>query len=183
VKTYCWVIYPRYLSPLRHLPGPKDGSLIFGQILNQFTSPDPNDMVLSWMERWPHADLIRYLMFGGTEFLVVNSIKAMHEIAQTHCYAFIKPPFLFRTSGSIIGRGIFFAEGDEHKRQKRSLAGKIPSPFPTDMLPLKIIQQYRRTVLELQHQETSTYLRHESAAFMLENPAEAQIKSVRTGRR
>jgi hypothetical protein len=72
-------------------------------------------------------------MFGGMEFLVINSIKAMHEIAQTHCYSFIKPPFLFRTSGSIIGRGIFFAEGEEHKRQKRSLTGKLCPFFPLSM--------------------------------------------------
>jgi hypothetical protein len=46
-------------------------------------------------------------------------------VLQTSCYAFEKPQWLSRIVGEIAGTGLLFAEGDEHKKQRRLLAGKI----------------------------------------------------------
>ncbi|KAF3491368.1 cytochrome P450 3A9 [Arthroderma uncinatum] len=112
IKIYHVLIYPFAVSPLRHLPTPK------------FAGDSPNAAPLDWMRQFPDADLIRPLMFGNTEAVLVNSPRALREVSQTHCYSFVKPGFLFRTAGSFVGEtGIFFAEGDVHRQQRRILAG------------------------------------------------------------
>ncbi|EEQ27670.1 cytochrome P450 3A9 [Microsporum canis CBS 113480] len=131
VKIYHVLIYPFAVSPLRHLPTPKDttakkskqGNLILGQTIKQFTGGSPHAAPVNWMRQFPDADLIRPLMLGNSEIVLVNSPRALREVSQTHCYSFVKPGFLFRTAGEFIGEtGVFFAEGEAHKHQRRILA-------------------------------------------------------------
>ncbi|KAM5443812.1 hypothetical protein MferCBS31731_001058 [Microsporum ferrugineum] len=123
VKIYHVLIYPFAVSPLRHLPTPK-GNLILGQTIKQFTGGSPHAAPVNWMRQFPDADLIRPLMLGNSEIVLVNSPRALREVSQTHCYSFVKPGFLFRTAGEFIGEtGVFFAEGEAHKHQRRILAG------------------------------------------------------------
>lgn len=75
------------------------------------------------MRKFPDADLIRYFAPGNHELVVVNSPRAFREVTFTHAYAFAKPKFLKRMVGDMTGRGLFFAEGDVHRSQKKLLAG------------------------------------------------------------
>ena len=54
---------------------------------------------------------------------MLNSVKASRDVLQTHCYQFVKPRFLRRVLGEIIGTGLFFEEGEAHKKQRRLLTG------------------------------------------------------------
>lgn len=60
---------------------------------------------------------------GNSEQLLVNSLEAHKEVLQTKCYSFFKPAFFARLVGEIVGKGLLFSEGDEHKKQRRLLAG------------------------------------------------------------
>lgn len=80
-------------------------------------------MYLAWMQKWPDAPLIRYLSLGHSEIVLINSLPALKEVLQTKCYSFVKPPFWVRLSREIAGRGLALMEGDEHKEQRRLLAG------------------------------------------------------------
>jgi hypothetical protein len=51
-------------------------------------------MYLAWMRKWPDAPLIRYLSFGNSEVVLINSLAACKEVLQTRCYSFVKPAFL-----------------------------------------------------------------------------------------
>ena len=53
----------------------------------------------------------------------MNSLKAHQEVLQTKCYSFVKPPFFARIVGEVTGMGLVFAEGDEHRRQRKLLNG------------------------------------------------------------
>ncbi len=53
----------------------------------------------------------------------MNTLEAYKEVLQTHCYSFKKPDLLYRFVGDIVGRGLLFSEGAEHKRQRRILQG------------------------------------------------------------
>lgn len=128
IKAYRHIIYPHFLSPLRHLPGPTNNFPFLGQFPRILTSPSPNEPFLTWSEKWPSSPFIRYLGLGNQETLLINTVDAHKEVLQTHCYAFKKPDLLFRLIGDILGRGLVFSEGAEHRRQRRILLGLFSPP-------------------------------------------------------
>ncbi|KAK0654795.1 cytochrome P450 [Cercophora newfieldiana] len=136
IKFYRFVIYPHYLSPLRHTPGPKDGFPLLGQFPRILTSPSPSEPFRTWSNTWPHAPFVRYLGLGNREMLMINTPEAHKEVFRTHCYDFKKPDFMFRWVGDITGWGILFSEGDEHKRQRRILQGLFSLPTLKRIFPV-----------------------------------------------
>ncbi|GAP83952.2 putative cytochrome P450 3A5 [Rosellinia necatrix] len=135
-KFYSVYLYPRYFSPLRHLPGPQDNNVILGQELNKFKGDNPIGLQLNWSRRWPDAPFIRYLSIAGREALVVNTLAAHKAVLQTHAYDFVKPPFFARLVGEITGTGLLFAEGEDHKRHRRLLTGPFSVPSMRKILPV-----------------------------------------------
>ena len=75
------------------------------------------------MRQFPDAPLIRYLSLGNSEALLLNSSQAFKDVLQTHCYAFVKPTIMQRVVGEIVGKGLLFAEGEDHKKQRKLLTG------------------------------------------------------------
>lgn len=122
IKILKTLIYPAFLSPLRNIPGPKDNFPLLGQVVNQIKQTDPTSLYVKWINDYPDAPLIRYLSFGNSEVLLITSLKVFKDVLQTKCYSFTKPNFFKRIIGEIVG-GLVFTEGDEHKRQRRLLAG------------------------------------------------------------
>ena len=49
------------------------------------------------------------------ERVLLTSPKALAEVLTTNSYDFVKPNLLKEGIGRILGMGILFAEGDEHK--------------------------------------------------------------------
>ncbi|KAK1828782.1 cytochrome P450 [Podospora conica] len=123
LKAHRHLLHPYLLSPLRHLPGPTNNVPLLGQFPRILAAPSPNEPFLTWSEKWPRAPFIRYLGLGNQETLLINTVDAHKEVLQTHCYAFKKPDLLFRLMGDILGRGLVFSEGAEHRRQRRILMG------------------------------------------------------------
>ncbi|KAI1482960.1 cytochrome P450 [Daldinia eschscholtzii] len=135
-KFYRIVFYPNFLSPLRHLPGPKDHNLLLGQEVKKFRADGPAAVQLQWMRKWPNTPFIRYISFAGKEVLLVNSLAAHKAVLQTHVYDFVKPPFFARLVGEITGVGLLFSEGEAHKRERRLLAGPFSVPSMRKLLPV-----------------------------------------------
>lgn len=127
INLYYLCIYPFFVSPLRYIPGPKDHHPLIGQTLNQYRANGPYELYLAWSQKWPTVPFIRYISFGNTETLLVNSLRAHQEVLSTKCYSFVKPPFFARIVGEVTGMGLVFAEGDEHKKQRKLLNGMISS--------------------------------------------------------
>lgn len=123
INLYYICIYPFFVSPLRYIPGPKDHHPFIGQSLNQFRANGPYELYLSWSQKWPSSPFIRYISFGNTETLLVNSLRAHQEVLSTKCYSFVKPPFFARIVGEVTGMGLVFAEGEEHRKQRKLLNG------------------------------------------------------------
>ncbi|OJD17118.1 hypothetical protein AJ78_02762 [Emergomyces pasteurianus Ep9510] len=136
LKIYCIWIYPLMVSPLRSLPGPSYAQCLVGQTYNQITASSPNSIALTWMKKYPDADLIRCFAPGSHELVLVNSPRAFREVTFTHAYAFAKPKFLKRLVGDMIGGGLFFAEGDVHRKQKKLLAGPFLNSNVKHLLPV-----------------------------------------------
>ncbi|KJR87486.1 cytochrome p450 monooxygenase [Sporothrix schenckii 1099-18] len=122
---YLAFMYPNFVSPLRDLPGPKDHHFFLGQLLNQFRSGDPEQPYTDWMQKWPDAPLIRYRETGlAAEGLLINSAAAYRDVMQSQtCYAYERSVPFRRLIGDIIGVGLVFAEGSEHRAQRKALGG------------------------------------------------------------
>ncbi len=54
---------------------------------------------------------------------MVNSLEAAREVLQTKAYSFVKPSFFVKLVGEIVGIGILFSVGDQHRQLRRITAG------------------------------------------------------------
>ncbi|OCK82682.1 cytochrome P450 [Lepidopterella palustris CBS 459.81] len=84
----------------------------------------------------PDAPFLRFLGPLNIEFLVALSTKAHKEVLQSQCYSFVKPAFWTRLVGEIAGLGLLFAEGEEHKKQRRLLASPFQFSNIKNLLPI-----------------------------------------------
>lgn len=125
--AYWLLIYPFFVSPLRHLPGPKDNTWFMGQTLKFLEVAWIPQLFREWSARWPETPFIRYLSLFNSETLVVNSLTAYREILSTKNSSFVKPEAARRVANVVIGDGLPFAEGHEH-RHRRAIVSK---PFST----------------------------------------------------
>ena len=91
--------------------------------MNQFRAKSPNEPYVSWVRKWPREDFIRYMTFGNSEALLINSLAAHKEILQAKCYSFAKPAFFRRLIADTVGLGIVFSEGEEHMKQRKAFRG------------------------------------------------------------
>lgn len=71
--------------------------------------------MLDWANTVPNEGLIWYKAQFNKERVLVTSPKALADVLVNNSYDFIKPKQLAQTIGRILGIGILFAEGDEHK--------------------------------------------------------------------
>ncbi|KFY53297.1 hypothetical protein V496_07724 [Pseudogymnoascus sp. VKM F-4515 (FW-2607)] len=115
------VLYPRYFSPLRHLPQPEGNSFFMGQwpILRNEKTGRP---LQRWINDIPNTGLIKYLYMFNYELLMVCSPSALREVLVTKCYDFEKPKPLSRLAIHFFGLGMPFVEGDAHKFQRKMMA-------------------------------------------------------------
>ncbi|KAM7187881.1 cytochrome P450 [Rhypophila sp. PSN 637] len=136
LKIYRTTIYPFYLSPLRHLLGPKNNNLpLLGQFYAIFKSSSPFELPVKWANTWPEAPFIRYLGLGNAELLVMNTPEAHKAVLQTYCYDFVKPEIFARAVGEFVGEGILFAKGVEHRRLRRILQNTLSVPTLKRIMP------------------------------------------------
>lgn len=68
-----------------------------------------------WLNTVPNDGIIYYKAQFNTERVLVASPKALADVLVNNSYDFVKPVQLAQTIGRILGIGILFAEGDEHK--------------------------------------------------------------------
>ncbi|KAH4004636.1 hypothetical protein HBH98_034170 [Parastagonospora nodorum] len=146
INLYYTFIFPFYVSSLRYMPGPKNHHFFIGHALNQFRANGPYELYLSWSRQWPTAPFIRYISFANTETLLVNSLRAHQEVLSTKCYSFVKPPFFARIVGEVTGMGLVFAEGEDHKRQRKMLNGIFSTPNMKKLLP--VVQRHGKRLTE-----------------------------------
>jgi cytochrome P450 len=119
---YAVIIFPRFLSPMRHIPGPTKGNSFFNGQWSYLLSQPSGIPMREWINEIPNDGLIRYLHLFNRERLLITSPKGLAEVLVTKSYDFVKPDFLRSGIGRILGIGILFAEGDEHKMQRKILS-------------------------------------------------------------
>ncbi|KAK9478075.1 cytochrome P450 [Lipomyces japonicus] len=148
-SIYCVIIYPRFISRYRHLPQPPNPHWLFGSFADY--GKHYYDHGVQFHKQYPDIPFANFRGPFGKDYLTALSPEAHLAILQTHVYKFPKPA-ISQAFKVIIGNGLVFAEGDEHRQQKKALLpafaySHIKSFVPIFMNKCKLVmQQFDDTV-------------------------------------
>ncbi|KIK19035.1 hypothetical protein PISMIDRAFT_161208 [Pisolithus microcarpus 441] len=114
-----YAIYRRFTrTSLSQLRGPKSTSFLFGNLLDLYQS-----MAGEAEFRWKnlYGSVVRVKGILGEDQLVVSDPKALSRILSSASQQFPKVPERRILTFLLLGKGIIWAEGDIHKRQRKIL--------------------------------------------------------------
>lgn len=94
------------------------------------------ELYRTWFEQIPNDGIIRYLDMFNAEILVPVSPKGLAEVLVQRPYEFIKPPGLVTGLGKILGVGVFLAEGEEHRKQRKDLMPAFAFRHVKELYPI-----------------------------------------------
>ncbi|EEY22465.1 cytochrome P450 4F4 [Verticillium alfalfae VaMs.102] len=105
-------LHPRFLSPLRHIPGPR---AFFSDTLRAIIVKDEpsGNRFLRLAKKYSAQDMI-VLNVAATEIFVTNP-RLLADVLVNNCYDFAKPTKVSSFLRHILGDGLIIVEGDEHK--------------------------------------------------------------------
>ncbi|KAF8588823.1 cytochrome P450 [Ramaria rubella] len=110
---------PAPVLRLRDVPGPKPPSWIWGSEWEMYSS-EPGQKYLEWYERF--GRIVKFKGVLGSTFLSLADPSAIqHILGHQHCYEFPKPDGERQFFLTLLGKGIIWAEGEAHLRQRRIL--------------------------------------------------------------
>ena len=110
-----------------------------------------------WCSTIPNDGIIRYLDMFNTEFLLLVSPAALAEVLVHKAYEFVKPPILVSGLGQILGVGVFLAEGDEHKKQRKNLMPAFAFRHIKELYPIFWSKSGELVQALKQHSETGSH--------------------------
>ncbi|KAI0484816.1 cytochrome P450 4A12A [Xylariaceae sp. FL0804] len=117
---YRVILWPKYLSPLRHLPEPTvSRSWWNGYVQRTFQGMNGAETA-QWQREIKHDGVFRYLGVLNSERLVFTSVEGCLEVLQ-RADDFIQPRLLSDLAERILGPGLVLVNGHEHRRQRRLL--------------------------------------------------------------
>ncbi|KAL2822288.1 cytochrome P450 [Aspergillus cavernicola] len=132
---YSFVLYPDYLTPIKHIPTPPDRSWLKGNT-DTYVIQTPFEDMLKWTKTVPNSGLLRYYVVGNMERVLVTTPKAMSELLVQNAYEFEKPEMMRRSLGRIAGKhGVLLVEGQEHKRHRKNLMPAFSYRHIKDLYP------------------------------------------------
>ncbi|KAL8699633.1 MAG: hypothetical protein Q9201_005887 [Fulgogasparrea decipioides] len=89
-----------------------------------------------WINELPNDGLIRYLNHFNQERLLITGPKALAEVLTIKNYDFVKPSLILAGLGRLLGNGVFLAEGEEHKAQRKNLMPAFSYRHIKDLYPI-----------------------------------------------
>ncbi|GBB94360.1 hypothetical protein RclHR1_02340017 [Rhizophagus clarus] len=130
--AYKIFIWPFYVSPLRKIPGPPSDNPFYGNVNTLVARKDDFiDPQLEWVEKY--GKVLKYNGLFNKPTLFVADPKIIQEITLSKTYEFVKP--YNKGAISLIGNGLVFAEGDDHKRQRKMMNPAFTHSNIKDMVP------------------------------------------------
>ena len=110
LAVYNVVLYPFYLSPLRHLPHPKQPSL-----RHRFLKEPGHRLLRAWINEIPNNGLIRYYGLFNRERVFVTRPSGCKEVLQLQGYNYSKFPWALEIMGQVIPLSVVVAPQEKHK--------------------------------------------------------------------
>lgn len=134
--VYSIILWPRFLSPLRHLPIVTDGAGFMNGQLATIVEEPSGVLLRRWMNEIPNNSFIRYLHFLDRKRLLLLSPKTLAEVLVNKTQDFAKLDLLKTGIGKILGNGLLLVGGEEHKIQRKGLGSAFNFRHIKVMYPL-----------------------------------------------
>ncbi|KAH6974457.1 cytochrome P450 [Ilyonectria sp. MPI-CAGE-AT-0026] len=128
---YNIVLYPFYLSPLRHLPSPKQRPL-HHRLLDEASY----GTLVRWINEIPNDGLIRYYGFLNAERILVTTPQGCKDVLQTQGYNYIKLPWALEVMGQFAPRGILVAPPHRHRIDRKLLQPAFKFKYIKSLSPI-----------------------------------------------
>ncbi|KAM0747058.1 putative cytochrome P450, partial [Meredithblackwellia eburnea MCA 4105] len=130
------------LNPLYDVPGPPNESILFGNLKKIFKA-EPGAAHKEWSRKYGEGGVVRYQAMFGEHRLFFTDPVALNHVLLTHAYEYPKPNEVRGNLSRILGKGILFAEGDDHRRQKRILTPAFSPSALRNLTPLFFEHAYK----------------------------------------
>ncbi|KAG6812535.1 hypothetical protein H0H92_002304 [Tricholoma furcatifolium] len=116
-----------------HVPGPKPESFILGNLPEIFQSQAG---IPDFKYQREFGDVVRVKGAFGEDRLLISDPKALQYIFHTSGYGFLKWPERTEISRVLMGRGLLWADGDIHKRQRKVMLPGFGAPESKAFIPI-----------------------------------------------
>ncbi|RDB25056.1 Leukotriene-B4 omega-hydroxylase 3 [Hypsizygus marmoreus] len=110
---------------IARVPGPEPESFLLGNLPEYFQS-QAGEADFKWQAEY--GDVVRLKAPFGEDRLLISDPKALQYVYQTSGYNFSKQPERRELSRVVSGRGILWAEADDHKRHRKVMLPGFSGP-------------------------------------------------------
>lgn len=115
------------------LRGPKSTSLLFGVGKELFASPDTGTIFEEWSKKYGVAYEVP--MIFGRRRIVLCDPKAAAYLLSRDTWSYVGTAGNKEHMARTIGKGLFWSEGESHRRQRRSIAPSFNSTTIRKLTP------------------------------------------------
>ncbi|KDQ54074.1 hypothetical protein JAAARDRAFT_38679 [Jaapia argillacea MUCL 33604] len=115
-------------SPLRRLQGPRSDSWFYGNFKQIFTTEN-STLHEEWVAEYGHT--LKYKGMFNLDRIVTTDLRAIQHVLSQSIYE--RPPEARFTLARILGEGLLFVEGEEHKNQRRIMSPAFGSTHLREM--------------------------------------------------
>ncbi|KAI0431743.1 cytochrome P450 [Xylaria sp. FL1042] len=126
-------IYPKFLSPLRHLDGPRNLISIAYRGLVTNDRP-PGDLFLDLIKKYPNQEILSLSAFDYQ--VVLTKPRMLADLLVHKPYDFIKPPKISGFLRHVLGDGLIMVEGDQHKFLRKNTMPAFSFRHIKDLYPM-----------------------------------------------
>ncbi|KZT67044.1 cytochrome P450 [Daedalea quercina L-15889] len=102
------------------LEGPPNPSFLFGAARFITKAPDGGDLYEEWSEKYGPVFSIPATL--GLSRVALCDPKAVLHFFSRETYGYVQSTMTKRAIENLVGRGVLWAEGDSHKRQRKALS-------------------------------------------------------------
>ncbi|KAF1852036.1 cytochrome P450 3A4 [Cucurbitaria berberidis CBS 394.84] len=117
---YQIIVYPFFVSPLRHLPQAKGFLPIIGHARMLFQRPN-GEPHLKMMKGAPNNGIILTRGFFHSDRLILTTPAALADVLVHKSYDFEKPPWVRAFLKRFLGEGLLVAEGVKHQQHRKRI--------------------------------------------------------------
>ncbi|KAJ6487823.1 cytochrome P450 [Mycena sanguinolenta] len=124
-----------------NIRGPWSSNLFLGVIPLVTGAPDPGDIYEKWAAQYGSVFSIPGVL--GSRRIVLADPKSLAHFAARETYGYVGTPLSKRFQVKLIGKGLFWAEGDSHKRQRRALNPAFSNEAIKNLTPIFFDSAYK----------------------------------------
>ncbi|KAJ7185765.1 cytochrome P450 [Mycena filopes] len=123
------------------LKGPSSYNFLFGMLPYLMKAPDAGAIYEGWAAQYGAVYSIPSVL--GRRKIILTDPKALAHFFSRETYGYVATPQGRRFAEKLIGRGLFYAEGDSHKRQRRALNPAFSNASVRNLTPIFFDSAYK----------------------------------------